>query len=133
MLQTVAHTAPAPDLSARMGDLLERLGRPADAEAQYALAEAGWRADAPEPAHLARLLVDQRGKVEEGLRIAERAAGERRDIFTMDALAWAYFKAGRLGDAKRSIALALRTGTRDPDIRAHASAIDAAAPQVASR
>jgi hypothetical protein len=79
------------------------------------------------------LLVDRRGKIDEGVRVAERAASERRDIFTMDALAWAYFKAGRLGDASRTIALALRTGTRDPDIRAHASAIDAAARQAALR
>ena len=40
-----------------------------------------------------------------------------------DALAWAYFKAGRIEDAKKAIALALRTGTRDRDIRAHATAI----------
>ena len=64
---------------------------------------------------------------------AERAAAERRDIFTMDSLAWAYFKAGRTADASRTMTLALRTGTRDPDIRAHASVIAAAAQQVASR
>jgi tetratricopeptide (TPR) repeat protein len=133
LLQTVASTAPTPDLAAQIGYLLARLGRRAEAETQYALAEAGWRADAPEPRHLARLLVDHRGKVEEGVRVAERAASERRDIFTMDALAWAYFKAGRLADASRTMALALRTGTRDPDIRAHASAIEATVRQVASR
>ena len=133
LLQTIAVNGPTPDLAARMGDLLERLGRHTDAQTQYALAEAGWRADAPEPARLARLLVDHRDNVEEGLRIAERAAAERRDIFTMDSLAWAYFKAGRTADASRTMTLALRTGTRDPDIRAHASVIAAAAQQVASR
>jgi tetratricopeptide (TPR) repeat protein len=133
LLQTLASTAATPDLAVQIGDLLARLGRHVEAETQYALAEAGWRADAPEPKRLTRLLVDHRGKVEEGVRIAERAASERRDIFTMDALAWAYFKAGRLADASRTIALALRTGSRDAEIRAHASAIDAAARQVASR
>jgi tetratricopeptide (TPR) repeat protein len=133
LLQTVAINGPTPDLAARMGDLLERVGQHGDAQTQYALAEAGWRADTPEPARLARLLVDHRDNVEEGLRIAERAARERRDIFTMDSLAWAYFKAGRMADASRTMTLALRTGTRDADIRAHALLIDAAAGQVASR
>ena len=55
--------------------------------------------------------------------IAEEAARTRHDIFTEDALAWAYFKAGRVEDAKRAIRLALRTGTRDRDILRHAEAI----------
>jgi len=55
--------------------------------------------------------------------IAERAAAERHDIFTEDALAWAYFKAGRLGDAAAASAQALRTGTRDRDVLYHAAAI----------
>jgi hypothetical protein len=65
--------------------------------------------------------------------IAEAAAADRHDIFTEDALAWACFKAGRTGDAKRAIALALRTGTRDATIRAHAQAIANAAQQIASK
>jgi hypothetical protein len=36
----------------------------------------------------------------------------------------AYFKAGRVADAK--VAIALRTGTRDVSIRAHAAAIGGA-------
>jgi hypothetical protein len=55
--------------------------------------------------------------------IAESAAAERHDIFTDDALAWAYFKAGRIADARTAIARALRTGTKDASIRAHAAAI----------
>jgi hypothetical protein len=58
---------------------------------------------------------------------------ERRDIFTEDALAWAYFKAGRIEDAQKALALALRTGTCDRDIRAHAALIGAASPRVASK
>jgi hypothetical protein len=55
--------------------------------------------------------------------IAEGAAALRDDIFTDDALAWAYFKAGRVAEAKIAIARALRTGTRDAIIRGHAAAI----------
>jgi len=65
--------------------------------------------------------------------IAEAAAADRRDIFTEDALAWSYFKAGRLVDAKTAIAEALRTGSRDATIRSHAAAINGASTALASR
>jgi hypothetical protein len=64
--------------------------------------------------------------VDEAVRLAESAAAERRDIFTEDALAWSYFKAGRLTDAASAIARAQRTGTRDRSIRDHAAAISSA-------
>jgi tetratricopeptide (TPR) repeat protein len=132
LLQELAKTAPTPDLAARTGDLLAALGRRDQAERQYALAEAGWRVDAPEPRNLARFLADHERRIPEAVAIAEKAASERHDIFTEDALAWAYFKAGRVADARGAIAQALRTGTRDADIRAHARAI-AAAPGQAAR
>ena len=133
LLRELANTAPTPDLAARIGDLLERLGRHDEAERQYALAEAGWRVDAPEPKNLARFLADHNRKIPEAVAIAEKAAAERHDIFTEDALAWAYFKAGRIAPAREAIVKALRTGSRDPDIRAHAKAIEAAAGQAAAR
>ena len=95
-------------------------GRHEEAERSYALAEAAWRSDTPEPKNLARFLADRGDKIDEAVRVAEQAAAGRHDIFTNDALAWAYFKAGRLADAKKAIASALRTGTRDRDILAHA-------------
>ena len=94
-----------------------------EAAVQWALAEATWRSDAPEPKNLARFLADHDRKIGEAVTIAEQAATDRHDIFTDDALAWAYFKAGRIGDAKTAIARALRTGTKDAAIRAHADAI----------
>ena len=58
LLNGLWEKSPTPDLAARIGELLERVGRHADAERQYALAEAGWRSDAPEPKNLARFLAD---------------------------------------------------------------------------
>jgi tetratricopeptide (TPR) repeat protein len=133
LLQGLARTSPTPDVAARTGDLLERLGRHAEAEGQFALAETGWRVDAPDPKNLARFLADHDRGLDEAVSVAEKAAEVRHDIFTEDALAWAYFKSGRLDAAKKALALALRTGTVDRDIRAHAAAIDAAVPQVAAR
>ena len=76
----------------------------------------------PEPARMARFLAD-RGRTEEAIRLAEVAMTERRDIFTADALAWAYFRAGRLEDARRTMGEARRTGTRDREILRHAKAM----------
>ncbi len=78
------------------------LGRTDEAERSYRLAEAAWRSDTPEPARLARFLADRAGRADEAVRVAEAAIAERRDIFTADALAWAYFRAGRLEDARRA-------------------------------
>lgn len=123
LLEDVVRKSPTPDVHARLGDLFRAEGRAKDAEREYALAEAAWRIDAPEPKNLARFLADRGEKVAEAVVIAEEAARTRHDIFTEDALAWAYFKAGRVEDAKRAIRLALRTGTRDRDILRHAEAI----------
>jgi tetratricopeptide (TPR) repeat protein len=133
LLRGLAAHSPTPDLAARTGDLLDEMGRHAEAERQYALAEAGWRGDAPEPRNLARFLAQHDRGIPEAVTIAETAAADRHDIFTEDALAWAYFKAGRVGDAKTAIARALRTGTRDGVIRSHARAIRDAAPAMAAR
>jgi tetratricopeptide (TPR) repeat protein len=133
LLRGVAEKSPTPDVAMRIGDVLARLGRRDEAEREYALAEAGWRGDAPDPTNLARFLAEHDRKIPEAVAIAEGAASNRHDIFTEDALAWAYFKAGRMTDAKQAIALATRTGTRDATIRAHAAAIDSAPTTVASR
>jgi hypothetical protein len=102
------------------------LGRAADASRAYALAEAGWRFDAPHPAQLARFLADHDRKLDEAVAMAERTAADRHDIFTDDALAWCYFKSGRVAEAAAAIARAQRTGTHDRTILAHAAAITAA-------
>jgi tetratricopeptide (TPR) repeat protein len=118
----VLATAPTPADLAFSGELLDALGHRDAAERQYRLAEAAWRSDAPEPSGLARFLAG-RGRAEEAIAIGEKARIERNDIFTADALAWAYFQTGQLDRAGAAIALALRTGTRDRVIRYHAAAI----------
>jgi tetratricopeptide (TPR) repeat protein len=117
---------PSPDVAERLGDLYQRLGRADDAERQYALAENGWRVDTPQPALLARFLATHDRRTAEAVRLAETAAVERHDIFTDDALAWAYFKAGRVKEAGAAIRRALRTGTKDLTIGMHATAIEKA-------
>jgi tetratricopeptide (TPR) repeat protein len=116
---------PTPPLLALAGDLLRALGRADEAERHYRLAEAAWESDAPDPSQLALFLADRGRRLDDAVRLAERAATDRRDIVTAHALAWVYFKAGRGADAQIAIARALRTGSRDRVLRAHAAAIAA--------
>jgi tetratricopeptide (TPR) repeat protein len=118
----VMEQTPTPEIAARLGELEARLGDHAAAERYFSLAENGWRYDTPEPTLLARLLAT-RGRTQEALATAERAAAVRQDIFTMDALAWASLKAGHLDEARRASEQALRTGTCDRTILYHAAAI----------
>jgi tetratricopeptide (TPR) repeat protein len=123
--------APTPELAAAVGDILGRLGDPEGAERLYARAEQlerdGWATEEPQPHTLARFLAERNRRIPEAVQLAEKAATRRRDIQTMDALAWCYFKAGRLADAREAAKQSLRTGTRDPRIVTHAAAIFAAA------
>jgi hypothetical protein len=73
----------------------------------------GWKSEEPQPAALARLLAERGLKREEAVRLAMQAASSRADIATMDALAWACFRAGRLQEAKAASERARRTGTVD--------------------
>jgi tetratricopeptide (TPR) repeat protein len=122
--------APTPELAATIGDLLAYTGHTQEAHAMYERAEAlereGWAFEEPQPAALARMLAERGLKTGEAVTLAERAARGRTDIFTMDALAWAYFRAGRLSDAHAASVQARRTGTADRRILCHARAIEQA-------
>jgi tetratricopeptide (TPR) repeat protein len=123
--------APTPEIAVTIGDLLARLGNRVDAEAMYAEAESlerdGWKMEEPQPAVLARMLAERGRKIDDAVTLAEQAARARHDIFTMDALAWAYFQAGRIAEARAASLEAMRTGSMDRRIRCHAKAIEHAA------
>ncbi|HLG56834.1 MAG TPA: tetratricopeptide repeat protein [Vicinamibacterales bacterium] len=123
IVTAILATTPTPADLAFSGDMLAALGRRDEAERQYRLAEAAWRTDMPEPSRLARFLAERGRRLEEAIAIGEGARVDRNDIFTADALAWAYFQTGRLERAQAAIAQALRTGSRDRVIRFHAAAI----------
>lgn len=108
------------------GNALSGLGRSDEASRHYRLAEAAWRSEVPEPTRLARFLAGKGNAPAEALALAESEWRGRRDIFTADALAWSHFRLGHLDEAYRFIVQAVRTGTRDHDIRAHEAAILAA-------
>src|SRR5579864_8523017 len=125
-LDQLART-PTLDLASRIGDLYAERGDSVSAERYYRLAEdlAG-PPIAQTEANLALFLAEHDRKLPEAVAIAERVAAQRHDIFTQDALAWAYYKSGRLNDAARASERALRTGSLDERIRSHAARIRAA-------
>lgn len=125
--RALADAGPLPEHAARIAEIEQALGRPAAAARHFTLAEQGWRTDSPEPAQLARLIARDAGRASQALAIAEEAAATRQDIVTMDAVAWAAFRAGKLARAVEASRLALRTGSRDRAILYHAAAIAAAA------
>ena len=120
-------SGPTPELAAAAGDLLALTGDDAGAATMYERAETlereGWQEAAPQPAALARMLAERGLKTAEAVVLAEQAAAARADIFTMDALAIAYFRAGRLDEAAAAAGRALRTGSRDRRLLYHAAAI----------
>jgi tetratricopeptide (TPR) repeat protein len=128
LVETMLAASPTPAGLAFAGDLLVSLGRTGEAERYYRLAEAAWQSDVPEPARLARFLAEHSRRIADAVRIAEAAAATRNDIFTDDALAWAYFQNGQIDKARAASLQARRTGSRDAAIVAHAAAIDAASP-----
>jgi tetratricopeptide (TPR) repeat protein len=118
---------PTLDLAARIGDLYAERGDTAQSDHYYQLAEdlAG-PGVAQTEANLALFLADHGRKLSEAVAIAETVAAARHDIFTEDALAWAYYKAGRFHEAYAASQRALRTGTRDDAVLSRAARISAA-------
>jgi tetratricopeptide (TPR) repeat protein len=130
MLQKALARAPTPDVAMIVGDLSDRLGDHEGAAPYHRMAEqierAAWDNGPRQPQVLARFFIDRDSNISEAVMLAEEAARLRRDIFTMDVLAAAFLKAGRLADARRSSDQALRTGSRDARILWHAAEIRSA-------
>jgi tetratricopeptide (TPR) repeat protein len=115
---------PTLDLASRIGDIYQQRGDTAEAERYYQLAEdVAGPAPAQTEANLALFLAERDRKLEEAVRIAETVAKTRHDIFTEDAVAWSLYKIGRVDEALAASRRALRTGTKDERILAHAEAI----------
>jgi len=72
-------------------------------------------------------LLDHDRDVPRVLREARESIRSRRDVYGYDLLAWASYKAGKLGDAQRAAAAALAQRTEDATLLYHAGVIALAA------
>lgn len=118
---------PAPDTVAALGDLLALTGKTDEAEKHYALVEYIEHVNETNQVtynrQLALFYADHDRNLSEALALAEAELNRRRDIYTYDTLAWAYYKNGRYADAGNAMAQALRLGTQDALLFFHAGMI----------
>ncbi len=68
---------------------------------------------------------DHAHKPDDALKIATLEAGRRQDVHTLDAYAWALYRAGRGAEAEAVMKRVLTVGIRDARILTHAGAIAA--------
>jgi tetratricopeptide (TPR) repeat protein len=106
-----------------LADLYSHLKRPAETSRQFELLETlekvGQANGVRPEAQLAMFYADHGLRLTEALNIARQQARERRDIKTLDALAWVLFKNGKMQEALRTSHQALRLGTKDPMMLYH--------------
>jgi tetratricopeptide (TPR) repeat protein len=119
--------APHPENRLRVAELLEELGRGAEARAEFAQFESGARAETESGDNANRELVfhlaEQGADRAGALRIAQRERTRRRDVATLEAHAWALHRNGRHDEARAEIEAVIAVGVRDPRVFYHAGAI----------
>ncbi len=135
-LKAASARRPQAEYVIALGDLLSTQGRTREADLQYDTVRAiqqlfvanGGDAD------LELTLFDADQGVDPEATYARAAAAyERRSsVYGADTVAWAAYKAGRIDDAQRYMALAQRLGTRDPRLDYHAGVIARAAGDIAA-
>jgi tetratricopeptide (TPR) repeat protein len=101
---------------------LDRAGRHDEARTIYEKIEAD-----PPAAGSALILyyADRKKNPERALALANRQISDRQDIATLDAYAWALYRAGKFTEARVQIDKVLALGTRDPEYVCHAGQIAA--------
>jgi tetratricopeptide (TPR) repeat protein len=92
----------------------------AGAEEALRSAEKEGRAD---PRTLSLMYSVKRRNLARALELAEAESKKRADIYTLDVLAWASFRSGKLLEATSAIERARRLGTKDARLMYHQGAI----------
>jgi tetratricopeptide (TPR) repeat protein len=122
---------PSPSSHLLTARAFEQAGRPAEAATMYAEFEREARAQIAQPDNanleLISYYVDHARQPQEALRIARLEMENRRDVWALDAYAWALYSTGQYAEADQQIEKALAVGTRDAVLYYHAGAIEAAA------
>jgi tetratricopeptide (TPR) repeat protein len=127
--------APHPENLFELAVALRRAGREEEAQEAFRRFEEEARAEMEGADNANRELVtyyldhapEGARRVDEALRLARREAGGRRDVHTLDILAWTLSAAGEHAEARDAIDEALSVGIRDAKVFYHAGVIAARA------
>jgi tetratricopeptide (TPR) repeat protein len=122
-LKRAADLNPLPEYQWTLADAL-RAEKRAD-EARVVEADLKARGAASDPRTFALYLASRGDQVEAAVRLAQQELDSRKDIFTLDALAWSLAAAGRSAEARVAIKQALAEGTKDARLFYHAGRIAA--------
>jgi tetratricopeptide (TPR) repeat protein len=119
---------PKPHYYLKLGEVYEKLGRPAKSEELYGNAEARYKeyAESGIKGHSRELVLfyaDKNVNLDRALELAKGDSDDTEDIYAYDTLAWAYYKTGNLDKAMDSINKSLRLGTKDALLYYHAGVI----------
>ncbi len=122
-LERAARLNALPEYQWSLADALRAAGRNDEAQAvESKLAAQGAGND---PRTFAIYLTTRGQQAETALRLAEEEIKVRRDVFTLDALAWAQAANGSHDEAWKTMQSALAQGTEDARLFLHAAAIAA--------
>ncbi|MEW6125466.1 MAG: tetratricopeptide repeat protein [Acidobacteriota bacterium] len=114
---------PLPEYQWTLADALRSANRAQEAEViETALCEQGATND---PRTFALFLATRNLQSDKALALAQAELKERRDVFTLDALAWSFANAGRWEEAHRLMRRAIAQGTKDARLFFHAGVISA--------
>lgn len=130
LYEKAVEEVPLPHYVAALGDLYELKGDQKAAQEQYDLALFIYgtqeRGGVDVDIEKAYFLADRDIQPSEAVKLAQRAAGTRQDINTLDALAWSLHKVGRHQEALEEMEKALRLGTRNATFNYHLGMIHSA-------
>jgi tetratricopeptide (TPR) repeat protein len=120
--------APHPENLYEVAAALERAGRKQAAASAFAQFEKAARAEMPSLDNANRELtyfyLGAGRAPAEALRIAELEYSRRRDVYTLDAYAWALSHNGRFAEARKHMKAALAVGLRDANMLYRAGVIE---------
>jgi tetratricopeptide (TPR) repeat protein len=124
-LERAAHLNPLPEYQWALADALGAANRYDDAaKVERRLAATG---PANDPRSYSLFLATRGSEPEVALRLAEEELKVRRDVYTLDALAWAQSAKGDAAESWKTMRSALALGAADARLYLHAAAIAAQA------
>jgi tetratricopeptide (TPR) repeat protein len=122
-LERAARLNALPEYQWALADALRAAGR--QDEAQMVESKLAAQGAGNDPRTFAIYLTTRGQQAETALRLAEEEIKVRRDVFTLDALAWAQAANGQPDEAWKTMQSALAHGTEDARLFLHAAAIAA--------